>query len=110
MEGCDSSDCVFKNMTSADAEIRIKKMVSEAVSESFCKIGLDGDTAPQDMKELRMLLGDWRNIKHGARASFMTFISTVYKGVSRIAALVLLWYIATKLGWSDPKAINKILP
>lgn len=75
--------------------VTLRAIVEEAsevgARRMLARIGLDDETAPQDMGELRELLRAWRDAKSSARAA-------VVEWIVRGALALLLLGIAVRLG------------
>ena len=75
--------------------VNLRAIVEEAsevgARRMLARIGLDDETAPQDMGELRELLRAWRDAKSSARAA-------VVEWIVRGALALLLLGIAVRLG------------
>ena len=94
-----SSDMLAGLLAQAAAQsgdlVTLRAIVEEAsevgARRMLARIGLDDETAPQDMGELRELLRAWRDAKSSARAA-------VVEWIVRGALALLLLGIAVRLG------------
>ena len=78
--------------------VTLRAIVEEAselgAQRTLALIGLDDETAPGDLSELRELLRAWRDAKHSARAAALGWI------VRGLLAMLLLG-LAVRLGATD---------
>ena len=90
-------------------ETEVDALMDKAVSRSLKKLGLE-DSAADDIKDLRVLLSDWRTITRGTKETAHIILISVWKGASRLAGLAILGYIAWRLGFKPSDTIKGLLP
>jgi hypothetical protein len=88
--------------TMDDMEAMLERAAQRGATEALKRLGLDDDTAPKDMAELRSLLSAWRDMR---REFFLTL--TRWLTVFVLGILVLLFGskfgFSVLAGWMLPK-------
>ena len=102
---CKYNGCLFGNMK----EPEVNAIIDKAVSRSLKKLGLE-DSAADDIKDLRILLSDWRTITKGTKETAHIILISVWKGAARLAGLCILAYIAWKMGFKPNDTIKNLIP
>lgn len=118
---CDKvAACLFKDLSQEDARAMLNQIADEggkrgakAVLRELGLIPPDEDgmeVATKNVGELMELLTNWRAITKTTKDTFHEFFQSLWKGVAKIGAFLLLAYIASRYADIKPDDLKKLVP
>lgn len=72
-------------LTPDELDALLDKVARRAVRDVLKELGLEADTAAEDMREIRSLLDAWRDTKRTVRQSIVSVITKAFAGLVLVA-------------------------
>ena len=72
-------------LTPDELDALLEKVAKRAVKDVLKELGLEQETAAEDMREIRGLLDAWRDTKRTVRQSIVSVISKAFAGLVLVA-------------------------
>ena len=72
-------------LTADELDALLEKVARRAVKDVLKELGLEQETAAEDMREIRGLLDAWRDTKRTVRQSVVSVISKAFAGLVLVA-------------------------
>lgn len=72
-------------LTADELDALLERVAKRAVKDVLKELGLEQETAAEDMREIRGLLDAWRDTKRTVRQSVVSVISKAFAGLVLVA-------------------------
>lgn len=69
------------DLTADELDALLERVARRAVKDVLKELGLEADTAAEDMREIRSLLDAWRDTKRTVRQSIVGVLSKAFAGL-----------------------------